>query len=643
MIKRISSLLYFSYSRKKRKFLLIILDALLISISIVTAFWFINVDNFFENFKKYELAEFIILNLSVSLPIYFFSGQYKGITRFIGSTLLYRCTIRNFLIITILFFITHLFVLYKFSLKLWILIFVFQTLFTTSIRFLFRDLLSKERIINFKKNTSNILIYGAGSAGTTLSSYIKKDNRYKLSGYIDDNPNLWNLEINGIEIYSSKKLEKLIKEKDIKKIFFAIPSLDIDESKLILKKLQKHKIEVLKVPNFKQITEGGERLNNLRPISVEDLLMRNQVDPNNKLLGKSIFNKNVFVSGAGGSIGTELCRQIMELKPKKLILFEQNEPSLYLINEELKENLVNNSSNVDLVPILGNACDKNLVKRVFKENNINIIFHAAAHKHVPLVEINPLEGLKNNIISTLNLSKLALELNIEKFTLISSDKAVRPTSIMGASKRVSELIIQKLNYDQINRREKGINLGTIFSMVRFGNVLNSSGSVIPLFQNQISKGGPITITHPEITRYFMTIKEAVELVLQTSSMSKGGEIFLLDMGESVKILELAKQLISLSGYDLKNKTDEDGIEIVFTGLRPGEKLYEELLIDSSAEKTEHTLIYKSKERVNKNNNLLNDIDDLLVSIENQKDHEVFEKLSIIVNDWNGKKDNKSSF
>ena len=632
MINKIYSLLLANYDRKKRKFLLIILDLVLISISILTSFWFLNVDNFIGNLQKYKIIEFIFLNLIFCIPIYYYTGQYKGITRFIGSTLLYRFTLRNCIILTFLFFLNKFFGTYNITIKLWLLIFVFQTLLTTSIRFLFRDLLSKDKILNFKKNIINVLIYGAGSAGTSLASLIQKDNRYKLSGYIDDNPNLWNLEIKGVEIFNSIKLEKLIKDKNIKKVFFAIPSLNLDKSRLILNNLEKYNIEVLKVPSFIEITKGGERLSNLRPISAEDLLMRNPVTPNKKLLGGSIFCKNILVSGAGGSIGSELCRQILYLRPKKLVLLEQNEPSLYLIYQELREILVSTSSNVEVIPILGNACDKNLVRRVFGDNNINVIFHSAAHKHVPLVELNPLEGLKNNILSTLILSSVALELGVYKFTLISSDKAVRPTSIMGASKRISELLIQKLAFGLIENKEDNNKNKTIFSMVRFGNVINSSGSVIPLFQNQISKGGPVTITHPEITRYFMTIKEAIELVLQTSSMSKGGEIYLLDMGKPVKILELAKQLISLRGFNVKEKNKGD-IEIVYTGLRPGEKLYEELLIDSSAEKTEHPLIYKSKEKLNNKKNIFENIMKLINLIELQKEKEVFEELSKVVEDW----------
>lgn len=630
MVNKIFSI-FSHYGRGKRKLLLIILDLILITISISTSFWFSVPNNFIGNFEKYKISEFIFLNLIVSMPIYYYTGQYKGINKFIGSTLLYRFTLRNFIIITFLFSLNNLFKLYVINIKLWLLIFFFETLLTTSVRFLFRDILSKAKLLNFKKNTLNVFIYGAGSAGTTLATFIQKDNRYKLCGFIDDNPNLWNREIKGIEIYSSKKIDKLIRIKNIKKFFYAIPSLDSKRSKIILDELQKYNIEVLKVPSFKEITEGKERLNNLRPISVEDLLMRNQAKPSNKLLGDGIQNKNIMISGAGGSIGSELSRQILKFYPNKIILLEQNEPSLYVIYEEIKQ--ISSEFDIQIIPILGNACDKKLLFKVFGKHNINIIFHAAAHKHVPMVEINPIEGLKNNVLSTLSLAQMAQKFNIEKFTLISSDKAVRPTSIMGASKRVSELIIERFsNKNDINENTLEYKK-TIFSMVRFGNVLNSSGSVIPLFKSQIAKGGPITITHPKITRYFMTIPEAIELVLQSSSISKGGEIFLLDMGESIKILELAKQLISLSGYKVKDKNNQGDIEIIYTGLRPGEKLYEELLIDSNAAPTEHPLIFTSRETKNNDQNLLPNIDLFLDFLNNQNIEDALKLLPKIVKEW----------
>ena len=626
ILKKISRNLS-NYSRRERKLLLILTDSFLILISIVASYWFID----FSYINLEKILYFFFLNLFTSIPIYYYTGQYKGITRFIGGSLLYRFILRNLFIILFLISTTNILNFFQFSIRLWILIFLFQTLLTISVRFFFRDFLSKDKLLKFKKNTQNILIYGAGSAGANLASYIYRDNRYFLSGFIDDSSELWDREIFGVKIYDSKSIKSLIEKKRIQKIFLAIPTLNSERYKNILKNLQQYNIEVLKVPSFQEITEGKKKLNNLLPISAEDLLMRNPVKADINLLGESIVNRTIIVTGAGGSIGSELCRQIIKLKPKKLILLERNEPSLYFINEELKELSLN--LNADIIPILGDACDKNLIYQIFKNNKINVVFHAAAHKHVPLVEINPIEGLRNNILSTLTIAEISLELEIEKFTLISSDKAVRPTSIMGASKRVSELIIEKLSkFNQENDKDSK-KIKTIFSIVRFGNVLNSSGSVIPLFQNQIAKGGPVTITHPDITRFFMTISEAVELVLQSSSLAKGGEIFLLDMGSPVKIKELAKQLISLSGYKVKEGNNGGDIEIIYTGLRPGEKLYEELLIDSNAEETKHPLIFISKEKKNKDYNFSEKLLSLLNLLKNQKEEESRKLLSSIVKEW----------
>ena len=615
------------FDQKSRKFILIAIDTFLILSSIYTSFWFINPILIERN--SFFLLSF--LHLIISLNIYFLTGQYKGITRFIGSALLYKFIFRNIFITLISLLIYKLFSNETLSIKFWMLLLIFQTILTSSIRFLFRDLLSKDKLIRIKKNTINLLIYGAGSAGASLASYISKDNRYKIIGFIDDCPKLWGREVNGVEIYSEKEIQNLIIKKEVTKIFFAIPSLESTKYKKLLMNLQKYNIEVLRVPSFNEISQGKKRVDNLRSIEIEDLLMRREVKPKINLLSGGISSKNILVSGAGGTIGSELCRQILKLNPKSLILIEQNEPSLYLISEELK-NIKNDG--VKVKSILGNACELKLVEKIFSENKIEIIFHAAAHKHVPMVEMNRVEGLKNNILSTLNLAKSSLKFNSEKFILVSSDKAVRPTSVMGASKRVSELILKKLSLDISNQYQLNSRSKTSFSIVRFGNVLNSSGSVIPLFKKQLKNGGPLTITHPEITRYFMTISEAIELVLQSAALAEGGEIFLLDMGEAVKILDLAKQLISLSGYKLKDTKNPNGdIEIIFNGLRPGEKLYEELLIDSKAEETIHPLIYKSKENDKLPVNFSKNIDSLLKELNNHNEKESLNLLSQIVKEW----------
>jgi FlaA1/EpsC-like NDP-sugar epimerase len=334
-----------------------------------------------------------------------------------------------------------------------------------------------------------------------------------------------------------------------------------------------------------EITSGRARITALRPVAIEELLGRDAVPPDPQLLGPGIRAAVVCVSGAGGSIGGELCRQILALAPRRLVLLERSEPGLYAIDQELRRSL---PPAIDLVPVLGSSGDGQLVERVLREQEVQVLFHAAAYKHVPLVQANPLAGLANNVLGTLVLARAAARCGVASFTLISTDKAVRPTNVMGASKRAAELVIQALAQESTPTR---------FAMVRFGNVLGSSGSVVPLFRQQIAKGGPITLTHPEIIRYFMTIPEAAQLVLQAAVLARGGDLFLLDMGEPVRILDLAKQMVRLSGLSLRDGQHSQGdIEIVCTGLRPGEKLFEELLIDAESEPTAHPLIYRATER-----------------------------------------------
>ena len=365
----------------------------------------------------------------------------------------------------------------------------------------------------------------------------------------------------------------------------------------------------------------------MNPIEIEDLLGREIVNAELDSKSNIICGQNICVTGAGGSIGSELCEQIIFLNPKKLILFEISEPSLYFIFEKLKE--IKNL-NVEVIPVLGNCSDENLLRRTLLNNKVSVIFHAAAYKHVSLVQKNCLQGISNNFISTKIICKVALDLNIKKFVLISSDKAVRPTSIMGLSKRLSELVVLSFARKVISQEDKN----TIFSMVRFGNVLGSSGSVVPLFKKQIKQGGPITITHPEVIRYFMTINEAANLVIQAGSLSQGGELFLLDMGKPVKILDLAKQMINLSGLAIKDEKNPRGdIEIVFVGLRDGEKLYEELLIDGSPLKTKHPLIFIANESNKIQNNLSSKFDELELQLKAQNEKLVFQLISQIVPEW----------
>jgi FlaA1/EpsC-like NDP-sugar epimerase len=408
----------------------------------------------------------------------------------------------------------------------------------------------------------------------------------------------------------------------VDQVLLAIPSLNRQRRREIVEQLQELDIAVLQVPSVEEITSGRARITALRPIAIEELLGRDSVPPDPQLLGPGIGGAVVCVSGAGGSIGSELCRQILALAPKRLVLLERSEPSLYAIDQELRERL---PSTVELVPILGSAADGQLVERVLREQDVQILFHAAAYKHVPLVQANPLAGLANNVLGTLVLARAATRCGVRSFTLISTDKAVRPTNVMGASKRAAELVIQAL------AQEPG---PTRFAMVRFGNVLGSSGSVVPLFHQQIAKGGPLTLTHQEIIRYFMTITEAAQLVLQAAVLARGGDLFLLDMGEPVRILDLAKQMVLLSGLSLRDAQHPQGdIEIVCTGLRPGEKLCEELLIDAESETTAHPLIYRARERAIPPQQLWLQIKALELAVDQQDVEAALEVLAELVPEW----------
>jgi FlaA1/EpsC-like NDP-sugar epimerase len=381
-------------------------------------------------------------------------------------------------------------------------------------------------------------------------------------------------------------LERLIDTKDVKAVLIAMPSLRRSERQKIISFLEPYKVEVRSVPGVAELAQGKVKVNDLLEIDLSDLLGRESVKPNKQLFERNISNKVVMVTGAGGSIGSELCRQILLLKPRMLVLFEVSEPSLYQIDQELK---VINEFNIEVCPILGTVTDKERTLKLCEYYGVQTIYHAAAYKHVPIVEYNSSQGIFNNTIGTMLLAEAAIASNVETFVLISTDKAVRPTNFMGASKRVAEMVLQAFAEQTHN---------TCFTMVRFGNVLDSSGSVIPLFKKQIKEGGPLTLTHPDIVRYFMMIPEAVGLVIQAGAMAEGGEVFVLDMGEPVRIYDLAVKMINLSGLELLDENNPEGdIEIHYTGLRPGEKLYEELLIDGKFSETENKLIMRTEEEM----------------------------------------------
>ncbi|SES62596.1 polysaccharide biosynthesis protein [Thalassotalea agarivorans] len=439
-----------------------------------------------------------------------------------------------------------------------------------------------------RKTRGSVIIYGAGDSGTQLMNALNTSREYRPVAFVDDNPALRKLSINNIRVYEVEALEKLIKKHKVKRVLLAIPSASKSRRAEILNTLEAYAVEVLAIPSFSNLVSGKSKIDDLVEVSIEDLLGRDPVPPNTALMHANIKDKVVMVTGAGGSIGSELCRQIIQQQPSSLLLFELNEYALYAINKELEQVIREQELAIQLVPLIGSVNNRERLNAVMRSFKVNTIYHAAAFKHVPLVEHNVCEGVRNNTFGTLKCAQAAIANKVETFVLISTDKAVRPTNVMGTTKRMAELCLQAL----ANKNDHS----TRFCMVRFGNVLGSSGSVVPLFKQQIAIGGPITLTHKDITRYFMTIPEAAQLVIQAGAMGKGGDVFVLDMGEPVKIYDLAYKLIHLSGLHLKHQGNPHGdIEIVETGLRPGEKLFEELLIGDGVERTSNERIMTANE------------------------------------------------
>ena len=433
-----------------------------------------------------------------------------------------------------------------------------------------------------------VLIYGAGDAGRQLITALSHSYEMHVVGFLDDDPRLQEGALSGKRIYSPGRLNELVASLNVSEVLLAIPSASRFRRNQIIKLMRDAKVGIKTLPSMSDLASGKISTQDLRSLDIDDLLGRELVLPNSDLLTKNSLAKTVMVTGAGGSIGSELCRQINELNPKTLILVDQSEYALYQIHHEITARVANRSDlNIEIVPLLASVTNPERMRLIVGEWHPDVIYHAAAYKHVPLVEANIVEGIRNNAIGTLTVAQIAIELEVPNFILISTDKAVRPTNVMGASKRLAEMILQALGQHASK---------TKFSMVRFGNVLNSSGSVVPKFRQQIKDGGPVTVTDFRMTRYFMTIPEAAQLVIQAGALAKGGDVFLLDMGEPVRIVDLARRMVELSGLDVKDAQNSDGdIEIQEIGLRPGEKLFEELLIDGNPEKTFHPRIFKSHE------------------------------------------------
>lgn len=455
----------------------------------------------------------------------------------------------------------------------------------------------------FRSHEGRLLIYGAGEAGVQTASALAVTRQYVLLGFIDDDAAKIGRTINGLDIVASDDVAEAVDRMGVTDILLAIPSMGRAQRNAIIDRLRELPVHVRTLPGMVDLASGRVTIRDFQELDIEDLLGRSPVPPDDALLARNLAGKTVLVTGAGGSIGSELCRQIVLQRPRRLILVDHNEFGLYSIHHELDGLRTEHQLDTEIIPLLASVANLRRLREICQLHRPTTVYHAAAYKHVPLVECNPSEGVLNNVFGTLNMARAAMESNVEYFVLVSTDKAVRPPNVMGASKRMAELVLQAMAASQSvefgmldDRQGEVVRNSTVFSMVRFGNVLGSSGSVVPLFRRQLADGAPLTVTHEDVTRYFMTIPEAAQLVLQAGAMAHGGEVFVLDMGQPVRIMDLARRMIQLSGLSLRDARHPNGdIEIRVTGLRPGEKLYEELLIGDNPEPTAHERIMKARE------------------------------------------------
>lgn len=566
--------------RNQKRVVSLIIDTFFIFLSFWLAF-VLRLDSLKE-FYDYQNWLLLLGVLPLSLSAFVKLGLYRAVLRYINSQALWAI-LAGVILSTASLIGLSFFIGAQVPRTVPVIYFCIALLLIGGSRLTVRAIVGK--LIMRRKE--GVVIYGAGSAGRQLATALANGPEYAPVAFLDDDLKKQNTSVQGLNVFSSKEIAKVVATKSVTKILLALPSANRSRRKEILNEIESFKLQVMTIPGMADLVAGNTSLEQIKEVGVEDLLGRDPVEPNTELMSANIQNKVVLVSGAGGSIGSELCRQIVKNSPTKLVLFELSEYGLYAIEKELKDYVFQNSLNIEIVPILGSIQNFKLISMTISSFKVQTIYHAAAYKHVPLVEHNVIEGVKNNIFGTSNIARAAIENNVETFVLISTDKAVRPTNVMGTTKRMAELVLQALSDTQ---------KATRFTMVRFGNVLGSSGSVVPLFRQQIKQGGPITLTHKDITRYFMTIPEAAQLVIQAGAMGKGGDVFVLDMGEPVKIMDLATKMVHLSGLEVKsNKHPEGDIEIQCTGLRPGEKLYEELLIGDNVVGTDHQRIMSAHE------------------------------------------------
>ena len=577
MLKAILSL-----SRRKKQTLAVATDLLLL----LFAFWSalaLRFETWTPNIAAYQ-SQMLAAPL-LAIPIFIRLGLYRAVIRFMEDRVVF--VVAGGVTLSVLLLAAGLALTHTPGVSRGVLAiyWLLAILYVGATRFLARSyFLRAER---GQDSRVRIAIYGAGRAGTQLAYALRAGREYLPVAFFDDSPALQKTEVAGLRVHSPDELTAVLAAKEIDELLLAIPSASRSRRAEIIDRLEGFHCKVKLVPGMADVVGGNVAVDAIREVEIEDLLGRESVTPDPMLLGRCITGKVVLVSGAGGSIGSELCRQIVRLQPARLVLMELSEFALYSVEQELAALCNRLGARIDLVPVMGSVSHQRRNESVMNKFRVQTVYHAAAYKHVPLVEQNPIEGLRNNAVGTRRMAEAALAAGIETFVLISTDKAVRPTNVMGASKRLSELILQALS------RRGG---KTRFCMVRFGNVLGSSGSVVPLFRKQIAAGGPVTLTHADITRYFMTIPEAAQLVIQAGSMGQGGEVYVLDMGKPVKIMDLARRMVHLSGLEVRDEQHPDGdIAIEIVGLRPGEKLFEELLIGENVEGTSHPLIMRAYE------------------------------------------------
>ncbi len=566
-----------------KKFIFLLHDAILIFF----AFWLslglrLAIDIEWHNLANWQILASTVV---VSLVVFACLGLYRAVMRYAGGKIISIVFLGSVISVTVMLN-TSFYLHSPFPHSVPVMYFLLILVLMVGSRFIITGLLRFQD----RSTDHRVIIYGAGQSGRQLLESLKQVDTYRPVAFVDDDKTLQKTVIHNTRVYAPTELPELVTRHDVESILLAMPSIGRQQRRKIVTQLEHLPCKIFSMPGLKDLVERKISVNTLKKVSVTDLLGRDAVAPVPELMTKDIRGKVVMVTGAGGSIGSELCRQIVRQSPSELVLFELSEFSLYSIEKELSEYIAQNKLAVTVIPALGSVQHQHRLFKLMKRFRVETVYHAAAYKHVPLVEYNTIEGVRNNIFGTLHCAQAAISAKVDTFVLISTDKAVRPTNTMGTTKRMAELILQAL------AEKKEYN--TRFCMVRFGNVLGSSGSVIPLFERQIAAGGPITLTHPDITRFFMTIPEAAQLVIQAGAMGKGGDVFLLDMGEPVKIMDLAKQMVHLSGLKVKDEQSPDGdIEIKVKGLRPGEKLYEELLIGKNAETTNHPRIMTTKEKM----------------------------------------------